>query len=457
MSEEPILIIQMRRMGDLILTFPLLLDLRKKYPGHPFWIVAEPQFFQPLMPFAPEATFFPPSALPNLAKLSFRAIINLSNEDQAAFYGAQADSDVKIGAFRQNDSTSISGFWQLYRSCLTANNRHNLFHWADLFRLDFGFPLQSQAWRLPGKSAAGRIGLFLGASEESKRPGPDFWRILAKRLLNKGFRPVLLGGPEEKETGALTARNLQIPNFCGKTDLKQLAALLSSLELFVAPDTGPMHLGDWLGVPVLNLSLGNVSPHETGPLSPGQWIVQSTLSCAGCWRCWRPDTYCHNSFHAKAIAETCAALMEKRTPPEQSGLALWQSGRDDSGLYTLKPLEAGNNASATLDLFWKEAFLHFAGFQEEKKAKSVFAKVANNYPALAKAMNRHMESILIALHDCQKKGVQLPDDFWKRHPWHSRLFAGFSQMSLQNGNYGRQSRVEALQRAAKLREIFSII
>ena len=34
-----------------------------------------------------------------------------------------------------------------------------------------------------------------------------------------------------------------------------------------------MHLADWLGVPVLNLSMGPVRAHETGPYSPGQLVL----------------------------------------------------------------------------------------------------------------------------------------------------------------------------------------
>lgn len=64
MSADPLLVLQLQRMGDLILTFPLLLALKKRWPGHPIWVAAEPQFFQELMPLAPEVVFFPPRIAP---------------------------------------------------------------------------------------------------------------------------------------------------------------------------------------------------------------------------------------------------------------------------------------------------------------------------------------------------------------------------------------------------------
>ena len=68
MSCDPVLILQMQRMGDLILTFPLLLDLQKLWPEQPIWVVAEKEFFQPLLPFSPKVSFFAPSMPPSPSK-----------------------------------------------------------------------------------------------------------------------------------------------------------------------------------------------------------------------------------------------------------------------------------------------------------------------------------------------------------------------------------------------------
>ena len=62
MSNAPVLILQMQRMGDLILTFPLMGWLQQHAPEHPLWVVSEPSFFQELMELAPKAVFFPPEA-----------------------------------------------------------------------------------------------------------------------------------------------------------------------------------------------------------------------------------------------------------------------------------------------------------------------------------------------------------------------------------------------------------
>ena len=110
MSADPLLVLQLQRMGDLILTFPLLLALKKRWPGHPIWVAAEPQFFQELMPLAPEVVFFPPSHCPTLARGHYAAAINLSARPEAAACLAGLEAGLKLGlaALPDGDSALLS-------------------------------------------------------------------------------------------------------------------------------------------------------------------------------------------------------------------------------------------------------------------------------------------------------------------------------------------------------------
>lgn len=455
MSGDPILVIQMRRMGDLIMTFPLLMQLRRQYRSHPLQVVALPQFYKSLEPFAPPCEFLPPEAMPGLAGKKYRFAINLSSQTQAAECAAAVLAEEKQGFLADGGASRIAGFWQLYRAALTRNNRHNLFHWSDLFRLDLGLPLAKISRKRLEEPRKGRIALFVGASEISKRPDAAFWASLARRLKARGKKPILLGGPAETELGLEIAKRADAPNFCGMTDLSSLAALLSTAELLVTPDTGPMHLADWLGIPVLNLSLGNVSPYETGPLSPGQWTAQAAMTCAGCWQCWRGRQYCRNAFGAQGLAETALYCAGGLPPLDVPGLRFLRSGRDKYGLRTLKELVFLPKARERLDEFWKRMFLGFSGAAPLDEAREAYAALAENYPGLAWNMAGHIDKMAALLTTCQKKGDFLPENFWRANPWHLRLFAGFTQMALQNGDYSRRSWAETLQRIAILREIFS--
>ena len=235
------------------------------------------------MPLAPEVVFFPPSHCPILARGHYAAAINLSARPEAAACLAGLEAGLKLGPAALPDGLHVHGFWQLYRTALTQNNHHNAFHWSDLYRLDLESAVRpGQAGHiLPKGAGSGRVALVLGASEAAKRPDALFWARLARRLAGAGAMPVFLGGPAESALGQEVARLAQLPhaNLCGRLPLRDVAAVLRGLDLCITPDTGPMHLADWLGVPVLNLSMGPVHARETGPTAPGQWVLRAAMSC----------------------------------------------------------------------------------------------------------------------------------------------------------------------------------
>ena len=224
MSADPLLVLQLQRMGDLILTFPLLLALKKRWPGHPIWVAAEPRFFQELMPLAPEVVFFPPSHCPTLARGHYAAAVNLSARPEAAACLAGLEAGLKLGPAALPDGLHVHGFWQLYRTALTQNNHHNAFHWSDLYRLDLEPAVRpgQTGHILPKGAGSGRVALVLGASEAAKRPDALFWARLARRLAGAGAMPVFLGGPAESALGQEVARLAQLPhaNLCGRLPLR---------------------------------------------------------------------------------------------------------------------------------------------------------------------------------------------------------------------------------------------
>lgn len=449
---HPILILQPRRLGDLILTFPLILDAHMRFPESPIWLVARREFFEPLMPFAPGAVCFQLDHLPALANHAYEVIINLGGTVEAtAICAGKAKAELKLGPLRlQSGELHVEGYWQLYRQSLIVNNRHNAFHWADLFRMDFTpFPLPAMVRERPRPQGTRRIGLFVGASEMAKRPEPHFWASLARRLTERGFKPVLLGGTAEISMGAaVLAKGTTAANFCGKTSLAQLAAILRTLDLLITPDTGPMHLADWLGAPVLNLSMGPVQALETGPCSPGQHVLRPVMSCIGCWQCQRGKLHCRQKFLAQAVAGIAANIAAGNTelaaPP---GFELLTTARNDLRLHRLHGRR--QTAATALDAFWQAAFLFFNDAAQHGRLQQAAAKLATDWPRLAEAMRKVFGKLIATVAVSGRKGEPLPQSFWRDQPWHCRLFAGHLQMTLQNSNYAMLAqvlgRIEAVQ------------
>lgn len=458
MASDPVLVLQLQRLGDLILTFPLLEDLASRYPGHPLLVAAEEKFYRGLEKFSPPAIYFPAQRLSELYHGRYEAVINLSGRPEAALCAGKATSQFTTGAINiEGHCKRIEGFWQIYRANLTQNNRHNTFHWSDLNMLDMpgALPLAAQKAKL-AQPHGKRVGLVVGASQAAKRPDALFWARLASRLARDDFSPVFLGGESEKDLGNEAARlsGLQQANYCGKLSLHELGSLMRGLALCITPDTGPMHLASWLGVPTLNLSMGPVHANETGPSLPGQWILRSAASCVGCWQCSRTKLFCKEAFTPGPIAQIAASIIRGAKPQAVPGLELLRVERDNLGLLSLISQNTGLSVRSCLEKFWRNIFLSFADEQFLPAARSAAGELLDVYPALAKNMRKNLGKML--LHTLKAtKGVGLPQNFWKEHPHDCRLFAGHCQLWLQNNDFSREAFLEVLQRQECLQDLLS--
>jgi len=74
----------------------------------------------------------------------------------------------------------------------------------------------------------------------------------------------------------------------GRTSLLTLAALYQRVRVLVSTDTGPMHLGAAVGIPVVAV-FGPTAPWRTGPYGPQHRVVRAGLPCSPCFlrRCPR--------------------------------------------------------------------------------------------------------------------------------------------------------------------------
>lgn|GEM_PF-356362 len=97
-----------------------------------------------------------------------------------------------------------------------------------------------------------------GAKLEHKRWPAARFGLLARRWLEAGGRAVVLGGPGDAALadGVARAAGRPVPHLCGRTDLRESAALLADADALVSNDTGTMHLGAAVGTPLVALFSG---------------------------------------------------------------------------------------------------------------------------------------------------------------------------------------------------------
>lgn len=502
MSRAPVLVLQMQRMGDLVLSFPLLAKLAEAWPGHPLWVVGEERFFKPLLPLSPRATYFRYDNAPVPGPGVFHAVINLSLRPEAASLAGRARTDHLIGPWLDAEGRLfIRGNWQLYRASLICNNRYNRYHWADLNVLDLLPHARAlrEDWLPPRPLASvsggkgGRVGLFLGASEAEKHPDAPFWAGLADALLKAGHKPALLGGEAERPLGRATAALLGAPHLdlTGRFSVAALARFIGELDLLITPDTGPMHIASGLGTPVLNLSMGPVNPWETGPSPPGHHVLRPALSCAGCWNCTRESPLCRDRFSPTQAASIAArmfstGLSSPGLSAECRGLELLRTARDEQGLYRLDsllpagrrdapekaarcgsggPLSAGQEerlevlARPALSRFWQVWFGALFGLFPGETRDRAWQELRTAHPHVAEALSAAAASFALdfaASFRASPAAVLASPHFWKRAAPLVHPLSGYIQMYVQNELGSRPAFAQALSLAERIADLGSV-
>lgn len=135
------------------------------------------------------------------------------------------------------------------------------------------------------------VSVFFGSNQPS-----GVWpyeRVLAfcRRLPERfpGFRFPLLGGPNERVAvdrlhGDIGALFPPLIDLTGRLTLPETAAVMARSRAVVATDSGPMHMADALGVPLVAL-FGAKNPMPLWlPLTPDAKVITHGVPCAGCLR-----------------------------------------------------------------------------------------------------------------------------------------------------------------------------
>lgn len=152
--------------------------------------------------------------------------------------------------------------------------------------------------------------LVPGTNWPTKRwPIEHFDRLAARLADDHGLRIVVAGSPAERELGNRITGGL---NLCGKTNLRQLVALLGGASLVVCNDSGPMHIAAALDKPMIAL-FGPTNPIRTGPHRRDDAVLRLDIPCSPCYS----RTCSHRS---------CLRLLDVAPVADQAGKCLSRNG-----------------------------------------------------------------------------------------------------------------------------------
>jgi ADP-heptose:LPS heptosyltransferase len=125
-----------------------------------------------------------------------------------------------------------------------------------------------------------------GTKMQAKDWGQENWRSLLARLSREYPRHslALVGAPEEAGIAEYAAQDWTGPkvNLCGRLTPRETAAALAHADLFLGPDSGPMHLAASVGVPCAIAFSAAGLPGVWYPAGRQHQIVYHRTSCHGC-------------------------------------------------------------------------------------------------------------------------------------------------------------------------------
>lgn len=334
-SHPRVLVVALRRLGDVLLTTPLIRSVKRAFPtsaitalvfaGTEGILTGNPDLAGVVtLPLRGRAV----DHLAVLWRLARRYDLALSTQTGdrptalAVIAGRQSAGPVAAGGI-----AAAAKRVALSRSYVTDRNRHRL---LDTLRLAevLGIPAQQQIVCPAGEVRAGLIPprpfavVHAAPMFAYKRWSNDGWRRLAAALRERGLALVTTGATQDQCYLDEVWRDSDVTRLDGKLKWPELSALIAAARLYVGPDTAISHLAAATGAPTVAL-YGPTDPRIWGPWPLGGlaqpwaaagtiqnrgnvWLVQNPLPCLpcqqeGCER--RLDSYsrCLDQLSAAAV------------------------------------------------------------------------------------------------------------------------------------------------------------
>ena len=284
---ERIAIVRLSALGDVTLTLPVVETLKHFLPQTKItWITSKAVY--PLLEGVPGIEFLVfdkrrgvrayLDLRRRLAGRSFDVLLAMQASWRANFIYPLISAPLKIGFDR---TRARDGQWLFTNRSIPFARQHLLDSFFSFLQalgindrvLNWNLPLTGadRAWaaeHTPRKRAP-LLAVNPGVSKPEREWPVERWIEVIRAARDRWqVQVVLTGGPgeRERETGRkiMEAMPSDVRNLIGQTTPKQLAAVLARADCMLAPDTGPVHLANAVGTPVVGLYA--VAPPElSGP------------------------------------------------------------------------------------------------------------------------------------------------------------------------------------------------
>jgi heptosyltransferase III len=310
-SRPRILVIVLRRLGDVLLTTPLIASLRRAWPdavidtlvfADTAGILEGNPDINTLVTMPGKRTLAQSLALAAKLWRGYDLAISTQSGDRPIFFAFVAGRR-RVALVDQTLSGTIKQRL-LDRSLVYVPGVHRveeMLRLADVLGIERGPQLVAPRARGSDAAPTGDYAVIHAAPMfRYKQWTAQGWRDLAAVLASRGMTVVATGGQSPDERAYLDGvwSGSAVTRLDGKLDWAQLSGLLAKARVFIGPDTSVTHLAAATGAPTIAL-YGPTDPRLWGPFPAGglnpMWaatgkiqqrgnvsLVQNAFPCTPC-------------------------------------------------------------------------------------------------------------------------------------------------------------------------------
>ncbi len=288
-----ILIMRQDRLGDMIMTLPLLRSVRRAYPGVRLTVVTSPGGAAVLrheedtgiiVLRKPAGDFI--SALGQARKFAPDAVVDMHMHDSTTsfVFALISGASWRLHVDRCNrlpfnvrvrvplDGHIMDAFTGLIEGLGRKLDTDLSDRRPRLSSTETDFA--SAFWRLSEASPAKCVSMNISAGGENRWWGTRNYSELCVRLLASGITPLILHAPQHRERALNIARSVPGSLLSPPTaTILHTAALIDGTRLMISPDTSVVHLAAAMGIPVAAMYL----PPESGLPNWLPWKVRNRV------------------------------------------------------------------------------------------------------------------------------------------------------------------------------------
>ena len=307
-----ILVINLMHIGDLMLVTPVLRTLRANYPSARLTLLADKKL-RDLVEFNPHidecmlidkkgaddhfSSFF--RFILSVRKKNFDLVINLHRNERASAIAAFSGAKRIVGYAKPGFSLFFDEVLPNKKAIMHQIHSHFevLTKACGVTRIDDGglemeIPpgMDDEAARLWSEnfSETKKVVAFnIGASWPTKRWLDEYFAECADRLVDRGYGVAFFGGPMDEEMVRDCLAKMKhkdsdaVRVFTGKLSLGVLAGMLRRSALFLTTDSGPMHVGVAMNMPVVTM-FGSSPVPGFYPYDAKDVLVKTPEPCHPC-------------------------------------------------------------------------------------------------------------------------------------------------------------------------------